>query len=74
MAYTRKNFRSKKELQEAVRAWLNGDGEPVTVYEPNWWGPAPREGLVYLTGPHGVSVHQWSARAILENGNVRRVD
>lgn len=73
MTYTRKNFRSKKALREAVQAWLDGKGEPVTVFEPGPWGPAPREGLVHLEGPHYMA-HTWYAQAILEDGNVRKVN
>lgn len=69
MAYTRKNFKSKKALKEAVAA-----GEKVTCYQPGPFGPdLPDNGTVYLKGPHHPQPHRWYAQAELKDGIVVRV-
>ena len=48
MAYTYKNFRTKKALREALK-----QGETVNVFQP---GPFPlnESGIVYLEGPYDI--------------------
>ena len=68
MAYTVKNFRTKKELKEAVKA-----GENVYV-QPQLFGGIPVTGPVWLEGPHAPEPHRWYAEAqVDEDGKVVRV-
>ena len=63
--YTTKNFKSKKELKEAVKA-----GEKVTVYNPGPFGEPDPNGVVYLEGPHYPQPHKWYASAVLKDGYI----
>lgn len=67
--YTDIDFKSKKALKEAVAA-----GRRVTVYQPGpFGGNVPKNGKVYLEGPHYPAPHTWYAQAELENGLVVKV-
>lgn len=64
--YTDINFRTKKELKEAVAA-----GKRVTVYQPGpFGGQAPTNGTVCIEGPHFPKPHTWYATCRIENGVV----
>jgi hypothetical protein len=53
--YTDKDFKTKKELKEAVAA-----GKQITVYQPGpFGGNEPRDGTVTLEGPHYPKPHTW---------------
>ena len=67
MAYTDRNFKTKKALKEAV-----AKGEQITVYSP---GPFPvtQNGTVSLEGPHYPEPHRWYASATVVNGIVTSV-
>lgn len=62
MAYTDKNFRTKKALKDALAA-----GARVSVYSP---GPFPcaTDGKVTLEGPHYPEPHRWYASATVKDG------
>jgi hypothetical protein len=67
--YTTRNFKTKKELKEAVAR-----GETVTVYQPGPFGDSYHsEGIVYLEGPHYPEPHRWYAQAWLKNSCVVKV-
>lgn len=66
--YCEENFKTKKALKEAVAS-----GKVVRVYQPNAIVPVPREGKVYLEGPHYPEPHRWYATAILKEGKVVKV-
>lgn len=69
--YTTRNFKTKKALREAV-----ANGERITVYQPNGditGREAPRDGTVYLEGPHYPQPHSWYAEATVRDGQVVRV-
>ena len=69
--YTSKNFRSKKELKEAVQRYTAGEmgSFPVTYFQPGpFAGHEPMDGLIYLEGPHYPEAHKWYAQAEVENG------
>ena len=71
MAYTTRNFRSKADLKRALAA-----GDKIAVYQPNAIvasAETPRNGIVYLEGPHSPKPHTWYAVAILEDGYIVRV-
>jgi hypothetical protein len=65
--YCSPNFKSKKELKQAV-----ADGRPVTVFSPGPF-PCPTEGEVGLEGPHYPKPHSWYATAQVANGLVVKV-
>jgi hypothetical protein len=67
--YTTKNFKSKKQLKEAIAA-----GEAVTYYQPGpFGGNEPDNGTVYLEGPHYPEPHRWYAEAIAKDGQIVKV-
>jgi hypothetical protein len=67
--YTHTNFKSKKELREAVAA-----GKRVTVFQPGpFGGNEPDNGVVTLEGPHYPAPHRWYASATLKDGVVVKV-
>lgn len=67
MAYTSKNFQTKKAFKEAVMR-----GEPITVWST---GPfAPRtNGTEHVEGPHYPQAHTWYATVTVQNGVVTKV-
>lgn len=55
--YTEKNFKTKKELKEAIK-----NGEQVRYYQPGpFGGNEPQEGTFCVEGPHYPKPHQWYA-------------
>lgn len=72
--YTHKNFRTKKELKQAVANYLATGKNPVTYYQPgNLWGNEIKDGMVFLEGPHYPEPHKWWGNAIAENGIIIKV-
>ena len=71
MAYTYRNFKTKKELKEAVK---NHQTNPtkyteVRCYNPGLGGPLENHtGTVYLEGPHYPKPHTWYAEGKIVNG------
>lgn len=80
MAYTVTNFRTKKELKEAVKFW---DGivmkDTNMIYAVRRFNPglgpdlSNYTGKVCLEGPHWPKPHSWYATAELVNGIVVKV-
>ena len=68
MAYTVINFKTKKQLKEAV-----AQGKEVTIWELGGMFPCPQNGTVYLEGPHYPQPHTWYAQATLVNGIITKV-
>jgi len=67
--YTDKNYRTKKQLNDAVTS-----GVAITVYQPGpFGGNVPSDGIVYLEGPHYPEPHRWYAEATLKDGYVVKV-
>ena len=67
MAYTDRNFKSKKALKDAVVA-----GEAIGVFSPGPF-PTPTSGTVMLEGPHFPAAHTWYATATLADGIIKGV-
>ena len=65
--YTTKNFKTKKQLKEAVAA-----NEKVTCYSPGPF-PCPTDGEITVEGPHYPEPHKWWARVTLTKGIVTKV-
>ena len=69
MAYVSPNFKSKKELKEAVAA-----GKIVTVFNPGLGGEVPANAKgVAIEGPHYPLPHKFYAQVDIENGKVVKV-
>ena len=67
--YTTINFRTKKALKEAVAA-----GDRVTIFQPGpFGGNEPKNGTVYLEGPHYPEPHHWYAEATMKDGYMIKV-
>lgn len=62
MAYTTRNFKSKKELKLAVAA---GD---VSVFQPGPFGPRVPNGPTAIEGPHYPEPHRWYASVNVVDG------
>ena len=67
MAYVHPNFKTKKELKEAV-----ANGVEVTVFSPGPFG-CNTNGEESIEGPHYPKPHSWYARVKVQNGQVVKV-
>ena len=67
MTYVSPDFKTKKALKEALAA-----GQVVEVYQPGL-GVVPKDGRVYLEGPHYPRPHTWYAEGTMENGKLMRI-
>ena len=68
--YCTKNFKTKKQLKEAVAAGTN----PVTIFQPGpFGGNELRDGRAAVEGPHYPAPHRWYASVILKDGVVVKV-
>lgn len=65
--YTTRNFKTKKELSEAV-----AKGYIIGVFNPGLGGEPPANGEVSVEGPQGKP-HSWYARVTLSNGRIVKV-
>lgn len=65
--YTTKNYKTKKELKEAV-----AKGDKVTLFAPGLGSP-PENGTCAVEGPHYSLPHKWYAEVTMENGKVIKV-
>lgn len=70
--YTDKNFKTKKELKEAVRRYneLGRHKGEVTFFQPGGIFPTPdiQNGTITIEGPHYPEPHRWYATCKVENG------
>jgi hypothetical protein len=67
MTYVDPNFRNRRQLIDAVKS-----GKIVHVYE-HGIGTVPKNGKVYLEGPHYPESHTWYAIGIMKNGKLIKV-
>jgi hypothetical protein len=71
MAYTYKNYKTKKSLKMDV-----ADGVAVRCYQPNGditGAELPKNGTIFLEGPHFPEPHKWYAEATVKDGIVVKV-
>lgn len=62
--YTTINFKTKKAIKEAIEA-----GKQITVFQPGpFGGNEPKDGTVFLEGPHYPEPHKWYAQGTLKSG------
>lgn len=62
--YTTVNFKSKKELKQAV-----ANGQRVTLFAPGLGQPA-QNGREFVEGPHYPQPHKWYAQVEMKDGVV----
>ena len=60
MAYTERNFRTKKALKEA----LKGE-QRIKCYQPGSFD-LKMPGVIYLKGPHYPQPHTWYAQVVVD--------
>ncbi len=65
--YVSPNFRTKKQLKEAVLSHHR-----VEVFSPGLF-PAKLDGEETIEGPHFPQPHSWYARVLVEHGLVTKV-
>ena len=67
MAYCMVNYKTNKELKEALSR-----GKVLRVFSP---GPFPckDDGTEYLEGPHYPAPHTWYAQATMKDGVIVKV-
>ena len=65
--YVRPNFKTKKELKEALK-----EGKKVAVFSP---GPFPpnNNGTEFIEGPHYPEPHRWYAGVTLKDGVITEI-
>lgn len=75
MSYTVKNFKTKKEVKEAVATYRSDtQGPAVKCYNPGLGGDLSNHtGKVYLEGPHYPQPHRWYAEGEMLNGILIKV-
>lgn len=67
--YTDRNFKTKKQLKEAV-----ANGERVTYYQPGpFGGNEPMDGTIFCEGPHYPEPHRWYAQCEVKDGIIVKV-
>lgn len=67
--YVRPNFKTKKELKKALKR-----GDNISVFAPGvQFQDIPRDGTVYLEGPHAPAMHTWYAQGKMVNGILKEV-
>ena len=65
--YTDTNFKTKKQLKEAVAS-----GKQVRLYAPAF-GVPNQNGTEYVEGPHYPQPHTWYAQVTVKDGIVVKV-
>lgn len=66
--YTDRNFKTKKALKEAL-----AKGDLIGFYQPNAVVAPPRDGKIFLEGPHYPAPHTWYAQAEAKDGLIIKV-
>jgi len=66
--YATTNFRTKKQLKEAVAS-----GRLIGVYNPSGMFPVPDNGTGVVEGPHYPEPHRWYAKVWLKDGIIIKV-
>lgn len=67
--YTTVNFKTKKELREAVKR-----GDKVRLFNPGTHGKPRDNGIEFVEGPHAPQPHKWYAKVTMVDGFVAKVD
>lgn len=67
MAYVNPNFKTKKEVREALAA-----GKTVEVFQPGI-GSVPLNGEIDLEGPHYPQPHRWYGTGTMVGGRLTSI-
>lgn len=67
MAYTEKNYRTKKELIADFKA-----GKQIRVYQPGGMFDL-KNGINFLEGPHYPEPHKWYLQCETQDGIIVRI-
>lgn len=63
------NFKTKADLKRAV-----ANGAKVTYFQPGpFGGKEPKDGTIYLEGPHYPEPHRWYAQAEVRDGIIVKI-
>lgn len=65
MAYTDRNFQTKKQMVEYFLT-----GREVSVYQPGPYGPEVRDGAAVVEGPHFPQPHRFYVKVMVRDGVV----
>ena len=65
--YVSPNYKSKKQLKEAI-----AEGKKVSVYSPGLF-PCETNGIEFIEGPHYPEPHKWYAKVEVKEGYVIKV-
>jgi hypothetical protein len=65
--YCNVNFKSKKELKQAIT-----EGKKIGIFAPGLGAPKDN-GLETLEGPHYPQPHKWYAEVEMKNGYIIKV-
>lgn len=68
MAYTERNFKTKKALKEAFKS-----GERLRAFQPGPFGPTLRDGTHCIEGPHYPAPHTWYATVEVVDGVITKI-
>ena len=68
MTYTITNYKSGKAVREAFT-----QGTKIEVFQPGGIFPDPKDGIVYLEGPHYPQPHKWYLSAEIKDGIIVRI-
>ena len=82
--YANKNFRTKKALKAAVKAWRDNQQKfstpftnipppVVECHQPGPFGPLVKDGDHTCEGPHYPAAHKWYARVRVSAGRIIKV-
>jgi len=72
--YVSPNFKTKKQLKEAIAA-----NHHIEVFQPNdmFGSPGspsvPQNGTVFLEGPHYPEPHKWYAKGTMKDGRLVKI-
>jgi len=68
MAYTNKNYKTKKQMKEDFK-----NGIQIPVYQPGFFGPDIQDGLCAIEGPHYPAPHTWYASVEVKDGVIIKI-
>lgn len=70
--YTYINFKTKKDLKDAVKRNVEGNGPAIEIYAPGL-GTPKLNGTEFVEGPHYPAAHTWYAEVQMKDGKIVKV-
>lgn len=65
VAYSNVDFKTKRELKDAIKA-----GRKIGIFNPSGMFPCKQDGIEYLEGPHYPKPHTWYASVVMKDGYI----